>query len=324
MYHILIVGAGQLGSRHLQASASIELPVEISVVDPSQESLNIAQERLKQIDRSSSVSNVAFYNKLSSLDNKNVDICVLATNAQHRLAVLKELLSCCGVSNLILEKILFQSVKQMGVATELLSLNSVNAWVNCPRRMFPLYNTLKNKLGTEGFVNVKVTGNDWGLACNAIHFIDLWSFLSGRQDYDLDLSKLKSNIVNSKRKGFKEVEGSIVGRGGRSAFLLTCNIENRAASFEVEISSENFIIQVNEIEGKCRVVELAIESEHIEFSRPLQSQLTQQIVSEILKKNSCGLTQYNESVLLHAPYLSAMLSFFNKHEAVTYSECPIT
>ena len=42
---IKIVGAGQLGSRHLQALQSIRTPLDIHVIDPSPESLKVAEER---------------------------------------------------------------------------------------------------------------------------------------------------------------------------------------------------------------------------------------------------------------------------------------
>ena len=44
MKRIFIIGAGQLGSRHLQALKSSSNSLNIFIVDPSLESLNIAKE----------------------------------------------------------------------------------------------------------------------------------------------------------------------------------------------------------------------------------------------------------------------------------------
>jgi threonine dehydrogenase-like Zn-dependent dehydrogenase len=43
IYNIAVVGAGQLGSRHLQSLKGIQLDVRIVVIDPNQESLEIAK-----------------------------------------------------------------------------------------------------------------------------------------------------------------------------------------------------------------------------------------------------------------------------------------
>ena len=48
-YSIAVIGAGEVGSRHLQALALLKRPVKIFVVDPSNESLRIAKERFQQV-----------------------------------------------------------------------------------------------------------------------------------------------------------------------------------------------------------------------------------------------------------------------------------
>ena len=48
-YHILLIGAGQIGSRHLQALALSDINIEISVVDSSTASLAVAKDRYKQV-----------------------------------------------------------------------------------------------------------------------------------------------------------------------------------------------------------------------------------------------------------------------------------
>jgi predicted dehydrogenase len=51
MKSIVIIGAGQLGSRHLQALRLIDEPIRIQVVDPSHESLKVAEERFNQVKK---------------------------------------------------------------------------------------------------------------------------------------------------------------------------------------------------------------------------------------------------------------------------------
>ena len=49
MYQIGVIGAGQLGGRHLQGLARLSLPCEIDVVDPSPVSLDSARKRFSEI-----------------------------------------------------------------------------------------------------------------------------------------------------------------------------------------------------------------------------------------------------------------------------------
>ena len=50
MFKVLIVGAGQLGSRYLQGLASLDIPLSIAVVDPFEPSLAIARERYLEVN----------------------------------------------------------------------------------------------------------------------------------------------------------------------------------------------------------------------------------------------------------------------------------
>ena len=50
MYNIAIIGAGQLGSRHLQGLKLAQLPMRIEIVDSSEKSLETARERYDQIE----------------------------------------------------------------------------------------------------------------------------------------------------------------------------------------------------------------------------------------------------------------------------------
>ena len=49
---IAIIGGGNIGSRHLQAVARIDKPLNIFVVDPSVSSRDLAVERFHEIDKS--------------------------------------------------------------------------------------------------------------------------------------------------------------------------------------------------------------------------------------------------------------------------------
>jgi len=47
--NIIIIGCGQIGSRHIQSLSNLEYPLNIQLVDPSKDSLRIAKNRFFEV-----------------------------------------------------------------------------------------------------------------------------------------------------------------------------------------------------------------------------------------------------------------------------------
>lgn len=71
--------------------------------------------------------------------------------------------------------------------------------MNFPRRVIPFYEGLKKTIRPHEQVFYTVQGGDWGLACNAIHFIDILSFLTEETDYEVYRQSLDKSVKESKR-----------------------------------------------------------------------------------------------------------------------------
>ena len=323
-YHFLVVGAGQLGSRHLQALALTEQDVSITVVDPSPASLDLARQRYEEQPANDHVKYIRFVHDITAIDTP-VDFCVIATNANYRLAALQNLLGKLTVKHLLLEKILFQSCEQLEQAAQLIARHNVNAWVNCPRRMFPAYRELQHLLEGEKSFALQVRGNHWGLACNAIHFIDLWAFLSGAHGYELDTVGLDAMIIDSKRAGYKELTGTLTGKSGNNTFSLSCNNTDGQAELLIEIKTDHFYVKINEIARSCVVMDKNGNTvKTLAYEALPQSRLTHTVAEELLTTGRCQLTPFTQSAELHRPFLEGLLKFFNEHGDAVYTACPIT
>lgn len=327
MLNFLLIGAGQLGSRHLQALALSDFTdISIQVVEPSTEACKVAQERWDQVAKSEKIKTIEFLPDLSTV-NRSIDFCIVATNANCRLGVIKDLLAHVSVRQLVLEKVLFQSVEQLEEAGQLLSASGAKVWVNCPRRMFPIYQELKKHLAGERTLNLQVHGSNWGLACNAIHFIDLWAMLGGQHDYMLDTSALDVAVSESKRPGYKEVSGTLSGVSGERRFCLTSVADDQPSPLSIRIETEHFKIAVGESTGKCTIEEKGTGKEQVlTFSVLYQSQLSNEVGRQLLANGSgnCELTPFNESASLHKPFLKGLLEFFNSQADSNLILCPIT
>ena len=94
-YKVLIVGCGELGSRHLQAVASLPIIKEIEVVDVRPEALKFGQDRLSQIP---DVNRSIDFRWLSSLKEakKIGDLCIVATKADGRYQILRDIVNELG------------------------------------------------------------------------------------------------------------------------------------------------------------------------------------------------------------------------------------
>ncbi|GAA6133774.1 hypothetical protein NBRC116188_05630 [Oceaniserpentilla sp. 4NH20-0058] len=327
MANILIVGAGQLGSRHLQSLASLDKQNNIFVVDPSQDALEVAKSRYSQVSSVESPVDVIYQSGYEGIPYK-IDVCIVATNAAHRFTVIKEITKWFEFRFLVLEKVLFQNTEELYLAQQLLKENNIPTWVNCPRRMFSVYQSLKTRVEGSHQLKFRVEGAEWGLACNSIHFIDLWAFLVAQSDYRIDLAELDEKIFPSKRPGYSEVYGTISGGIENFTFSLTCDLLQEGGSaipLVITIETDEAIMELNEAEQQFKILDLdGNQVEVIDFKVRFQSEMSSEVVEMLLKKGDCNLTPFNESLQLHSPFLNAMLEFFNKHSDSALSKCPIT
>ena len=109
---ITIVGAGQIGSRHLQALCHLKNPTRIDLVDPSDKSLQVALNRYENaMPTSKQDMELHCHNNLNNLP-VSLDLVIIATNATVREKALKDLVQKRSIKNLILEKVLFQKKTQ--------------------------------------------------------------------------------------------------------------------------------------------------------------------------------------------------------------------
>lgn len=181
MYKIAVIGAGQLGSRHLQGLKLSKLKSDIWVVDNNPNSLQIAQQRYEEGEVNS--NQTIYYIQLIDQLPAELDLVVIATSSKPRLTILKSLLAKVKVVNIILEKFLFTGLADYDEAAQLLQINHVNAWVNCPRRLFGFYAEIDSMIDKQKPLVMEYADSNWGLCCNSIHMIDIFMMLSGEKAY---------------------------------------------------------------------------------------------------------------------------------------------
>ncbi|WP_396170210.1 Gfo/Idh/MocA family oxidoreductase [Flavobacterium sp.] len=325
MKKIFIIGAGQLGSRHLQALKSIEDSLDIYVIDPSKKSLEIAKERYDSI---TIIDNniVTYVESIRNINiNSKLDIVIIATSSNVRASVTEDLLNNFKVNSIIFEKILFNRKEDYITINDLLKKQNIKAYVNCPMRMMDFYKDIKTSINGSKFKYI-VSGSQYGLVTNLIHYLDHMSYLNNSSDYDTDTQFLDNELISSKRDGFYELNGffQVNFKNGTQGFF---NCESKGNSpIIVQGFNDNLHFISKESEGKVLISksENDWKWEEIKFEIPFQSQLTTILVQDLLKKDSCSLPLYEESMKIHLTYLDSLLEFINTHTENKFNYYPFT
>lgn len=324
MYRVAVIGAGQLGGRHLQGLARLALACEIEVVDPSPVSLDAARQRFAEMPPNSAVLAVNYHSSIETLPS-SLDYVVVATTADVRLSVLQALLTGRNVRAVLLEKVLFQCLGDYAVAEALLASRKVQAWVNCPRRAFPIYGMIRDFFVDEPLKYFQVMGGGWGLGCNSIHFVDLLGMLTGNLPTDISTSDLDVALVPSKRRNFMEFTGALRGRFGDTRFEITSLTES-SARLLLTLRSESRTCVVDEAAGRAFFFDGKRQAqwEHRDFEVPFLSHLSTSIATRILTEGASEVATFEQSTAYHLPLLAALGAHAARTQGTPVDFCPVT
>ena len=246
----------------------------------------------------------------------------------------------CLSSVFCLEKVAFQSEQEFATSRNSIASAGVQAWVNCPRRYWGGYNFLRplilENLIDCGEIYCSVNGSNFGLACNAVHFIDLFAYLFGDSKLDYDAEVQLVGAIKEIRQGkFVEFCGAIKG-----------NIFRQASGLD-KAASARYTIQSTEGDGEPLLICLQSDKFHIFINErsqeifssfasegwslritnldiALQSALTNAIVEQLINDGRCNLTPLSDSESYHLPLLDAITRFLSSTTTQTFDRCPIT
>ena len=193
-------------------------PLSITVVDPSEDSLALARKRLAEVSPAAPHT-VNFSTSLDSLP-RQLDLGLIVTPAHCRARLVEEIVVRHQVKSWVLEKVLAQSCIQLDHIEQALAGNS-QVWVNTPRRLMSWHKAIRHQLLTAGPSPLKVvlSGGFWGLACNAIHFIDLVAWWTN--------TPVKSVIIPALEIGSR-VSGMDLGKSWAALWCLMPTVVSRA------------------------------------------------------------------------------------------------
>jgi predicted dehydrogenase len=325
MKKIVIVGSGQLGSRHLQGVLKYKKEkLVVYVMDPSQDALQVSMERAEEIEHNHElhfISNVDHY-------LNEAEIAIVATNSNVREMVTINLLKRTNLKHLILEKVLFQELEAYDRFSQAVSNYDVKIYVNHPRRLTPTYLKIANEIKQiKGRSYFSIVGEFWDLGCNSLHMIDLFVFLSDSKLRSLNTDGLDDTIFHSKRKGYVEFTGTITGimENNDSFALSSFPGERGPLTLQISTKGNRWLIQEG---GTKAFLHLEAENKYAvaqhDFFQEFQSNLTTQIITDLLDYKECGLPSYEEAAHTHKIFIESLLNKYNTITNLNETKCPIT
>ncbi len=216
----------------IASSARIEHPWLIPHtslrVNTSADARKLAKSRVAEISPPEHLQ----FSYCSSLDElpATIDLAVISATDVHAGRSFEALLGRLMCAHCVLEKFLFQSHVRIMNLSGLIAARKVPAFVNTPRRAWPVYRQLAAELGKAGPVSIMVELNRTnGMATNAIHFIDLAAYLTASPDgFAMDSRNLQAVEGVSRHAGAVEIEGLLQGVSARGDCF---SIRGQAAVF---------------------------------------------------------------------------------------------
>ena len=315
---ILILGCGNIGSRHLQALTNLPYDLEIGIIEPNDDSKKIAKTRLIDSNYDSKKHKITWYDKIND-DLKSYDLAIVATPSVGRVKNIIKLLNL-GISKFLIEKIVCQSNSEYELLLNTLEKFNAKSWINVNMRYFDAYQKIKEYFKNSK-IHISIIGSKPVLGTNAIHYLDFICWLSDSYDLTLNGELLSNEIFPNKRGDqFVEFAGTLIGSGKKSSIVLTYFPDSNLPT-TINITNNEHHLIIDELNDK----QLNLSTNpNFQYKFEHVSTVTTKIVKDIFEKNTCDLPSAFDLYSLHSELFRVFNNHIMKMKKIKPSLCPIT
>ena len=320
--NILVMGCGQIGSRHVQSLANAKFGVSIYALDKSDESLRKVRLIFEQVTDRHKNTKLIVIKRLVDIPVE-IDVAIIASNSRERAALVSALLDKVVPKHIILEKVLFSRMSDYTKFEKIFNSVESKVWVN--QYMGYEFAFLSKYFKSGENFHMKVSGN-WGLCCNSVHFIEIFHHLCGRVPLELVGSEFASEYKQSKRDGYFELFGSIDIVSSKSQRLtLDCRPEEPELVKNIEIMSDSKKLTDTWVDEyhNCNFIDAGETLSERHYSRR-QSERTLDLVVSLKDYDCCSLPSYQQSCFHHLLILDQFRNQFFDLGIDATDEIPIT
>lgn len=327
-YKILIVGCGELGSRHLQAVASLSDIDEVDIVDLRQEAIELGKSRLAEISDTNADIKFRWFLELDKRSSGG-DLCIIASRAKVRPVLLKQVFKTLNYRYFLLEKVVAQSVEEYEDLLSFCKDNKIAAWVNCKSRAYGIHKYIKTKVEpNEPFIFCRIAGNH-GLVSNGIHGADLFVFYAQCRIMNFINARIDNIPHPSKRGGdIYDLSGTLTGLSDKgSEFIISfaanhtspdyISIVSPKGRFFIDHTQQFFLESYPDANWEWKQINLAKENWAV-------SHMTKAFANDILAKGKCDLPTLEECFPAHKFILETLQPQFKRLLNKNLDYCPVT
>ena len=302
---VVVIGCGQLGSRHAEALAKHPKVTDIVLVDPSNSSLELAMERIRGTGYRGMVRTL----DTPDLVNGDFRLAVVSTSAGDRLSALNSFLQNSKADHFLLEKLLATNLHSLDEISKAALKTHGQFWVNCPMPFFTHYESIEkemSQLNIKGTIKYLVRGGNYGLVTNFIHYLDHFYSLTGSQILKVFVDP-KAQVISSKRNGYSELLGKISASAENGDELDVEFLEDRTSEvLEIEIQKGDFCWTVDELNLTLTKHSLDGISSSEAILTPRQSDLTHLSLLSLDLGHKPDWATMEESAELHRKLLEGL------------------
>ena len=319
--NIAIIGCGPIGQRHFESILKLDYILKIFIVEKS----TIRLKECKELLIKNKKKKLVFFLKNINETKKKIDFVIVASNSKNRFTIIKELYQHKSPKFMILEKFLFNRIGHYKKVKKFFDLNNTKVWVN--QWMSTDFYKLLNIFKEREKINLKVTGYNWNICSNAVHWIDFFHSINNRKNIILIKSNLKNLIIENKREGFYETFGSLEFQGeNKNKLFLECKFskdqkrKSLVTLYDNNIKAKLFLND-NSLTG---FIFESGKKKFFNFKYKYLSERTRYIVRDIIRNNKCTLPTYEQSLMHHLLIFQKFKNHLNKNGLKKFSYLPVT
>tara|TARA_Y100001970_G_scaffold188729_1_gene229534 strand:- start:20108 stop:21091 length:984 start_codon:yes stop_codon:yes gene_type:complete len=234
-----IIGMGNIGLRYLQSILNTDENYEVMCYDISK---NFEDRTISFLSKNNLPNKKVLFSTSLELLEENTDnetVVILATTAEKREELILQFAKKAP-KLIVSEKLVCTSRKSyLNLVKELNKINYNDILVNFFPRNQIFFKGLTSELPNNAEFKMSVEIPRLGLACNGIHFIDIFLWLSGSYKYKYKKESFHLETYEQKRPGFYDFAGLIEIESEVNSSSLILRDDNSGLEQYIDISFKN-------------------------------------------------------------------------------------
>jgi predicted dehydrogenase len=199
-----VIGLGRMGRRHLQVGKNLNFEI-VGVFDPLPESVLLAKEGEGIAD------DIVFDSaKEMLMATKPQAIVIASTAPSHCEYVLEAAKS--GVRYILCEKPMAISINECNKMIAACAQYGSSLAINHQMRFMEQYTRVKHLINSPemgGLRSISIAGSNFGLAMNAVHYFEMFRYLTGEEISTINFWADESKVPNPRGSQYEDLSGQL-------------------------------------------------------------------------------------------------------------------